>query len=64
MGHSRQVIALAGVGNLGRYVCEELSASPEFEVIVLTRGVSLPSIMRERPQIPSKDFDPRIGTPY
>ena len=40
MGDARQVIALAGVGDLGRYVCEELHASPDFEVIVLTRAVS------------------------
>lgn len=40
MGDARQVIALAGVGDLGRYVCEELHASPDFDVIVLTRAVS------------------------
>lgn len=34
------MIALAGVGDLGRYVCEELQASPHFNVIVLTRAVS------------------------
>lgn len=37
---AHQVIALAGVGDLGRYVCEELHASPDFDVIVLTRAVS------------------------
>ncbi|KAL8957777.1 MAG: hypothetical protein Q9193_005037 [Seirophora villosa] len=37
MDMERQVIALAGVGHLGRYVCEELIASPDFDVIVLTR---------------------------
>ncbi|KAI4086738.1 MAG: hypothetical protein LQ344_007307 [Seirophora lacunosa] len=37
MDIERQVIALAGVGHLGRYVCEELIASPDFDVIVLTR---------------------------
>ena len=35
-----QVVAVAGVGHLGRYVCEELLASPDFDVVVLTREVS------------------------
>ena len=38
-GHPREVIALAGVGDLGRYVCEELLASPYFSVVILTRSV-------------------------
>ncbi|KAI4100216.1 MAG: hypothetical protein L6R37_005621 [Teloschistes peruensis] len=38
MSHSKPVIALAGVGNLGRYICEELLASPNFDVVVLSRG--------------------------
>ncbi|KAL2049948.1 hypothetical protein ABVK25_009815 [Lepraria finkii] len=33
-----QTIALAGVGDLGKYTCEELLASPRFSVIVLSRG--------------------------
>ncbi|KAL8749303.1 MAG: hypothetical protein Q9184_006862 [Pyrenodesmia sp. 2 TL-2023] len=33
----RQVIAIAGAGHLGKYVCEELLASPDFDVVVLTR---------------------------
>lgn len=41
MSKSKPVIALAGVGNLGRYVCEELNSSPHFDVVVLSRGVSL-----------------------
>ena len=40
MVSDREVIVVAGVGDLGRYVCEELQASSEFEVVVLTRGVS------------------------
>ena len=49
MGNARQVIALAGVGDLGRYVCEELHASPDFDAIVLTRAVShLPLISTKR----------------
>ncbi|MCJ1228201.1 hypothetical protein MMC12_004862 [Toensbergia leucococca] len=34
----RQVIALAGVGNFGRYVCEELLEDPRFKVVVISRG--------------------------
>ena len=33
-------IAVAGVGHLGRYLCEELLASPHFKIAVLTRQVS------------------------
>ncbi|KAL8849529.1 MAG: hypothetical protein Q9221_005463 [Calogaya cf. arnoldii] len=40
MASNRQVIAVAGVGQLGRYVCEELLASPDFEVVVLARESS------------------------
>ncbi|KAL8785247.1 MAG: hypothetical protein Q9195_008720 [Heterodermia aff. obscurata] len=38
MTSDREVIVVAGVGELGRYVCEELQASPEFDLVVLTRG--------------------------
>lgn len=38
MSDSRQTIALAGAGDLGRYVYEELLASPLFDVVVLSRG--------------------------
>ena len=34
-----QVIAVAGVGNLGKYICDELRKAPDFDVIVLTRKV-------------------------
>lgn len=44
MANDRQVIAVAGVGHLGRYVCEELHASPNFDVVVLTRQVSMFSL--------------------
>ncbi|KAL8878504.1 MAG: hypothetical protein Q9192_008438 [Flavoplaca navasiana] len=37
MASERQVIAVAGVGHLGRYICEELLAAPDFDVIVLSR---------------------------
>ena len=40
MPQDPQVVAVAGVGHLGRYVCEELLASPDFDVVVLTREVS------------------------
>ena len=38
MSH-RQVIAVAGVGDLGKYICEELQASEDFDVIALSRKV-------------------------
>jgi len=40
MVKARQTIALAGVGDLGRYVCEELLESSQFDIVVLTREVS------------------------
>ncbi|KAL9638264.1 MAG: hypothetical protein Q9164_001667 [Protoblastenia rupestris] len=40
MSTTRQTIAVAGVGDLGKYICEELLASPHFDIIVLTRSVS------------------------
>lgn len=43
MSTTPPIIALAGVGDLGRYVCEELLASSQFEVVVLSRGVRSPS---------------------
>lgn len=39
MPHQQQVIALAGVGDVGRYVCEELIADDRFDVVVLSRNV-------------------------
>ncbi|KAL9006068.1 MAG: hypothetical protein Q9188_001195 [Gyalolechia gomerana] len=45
MADDRQVIAVAGVGHLGRYVCEELLASPNFDVVVLTRQESVTEIL-------------------
>ena len=38
----RQVILVAGVGGLGKYACEELIASAQFDVVVLSRSVSSP----------------------
>lgn len=37
-----QTIAVAGVGNLGKYICEELLKDERFEVVVLARQVSPP----------------------
>ena len=37
----RQVIALAAVGCMGKYVCEELLADDRFDVVVISRGVRL-----------------------
>jgi hypothetical protein len=39
MDAERQVIAVAGVGILGNYICDELQKSPGFDIIVLTRSV-------------------------
>lgn len=44
MPNTGQVIAVAGVGDLGKYICEELLASDKFTVIVLSRGVSRPNL--------------------
>lgn len=38
MGVERQVIVVAGVGNLGNYICDELQKSTDFDVVVLTRS--------------------------
>ena len=35
----RQVILVAGMGDLGKYICEELDASDCFDVAVLSRMV-------------------------
>ena len=39
MQNEKQVIALAGVGAVGKYLCEELLASDRFDVVVLSRNV-------------------------
>ena len=39
MTPSGQVIALAAVGCMGKYVCEELLADDRFDVVVISRGV-------------------------
>ncbi|KAL8779761.1 MAG: hypothetical protein Q9213_006789 [Squamulea squamosa] len=38
MGDSRQTIALAAVGSMGKFVCEELLADKRFQVVVISRG--------------------------
>lgn len=40
--HKRPVILCAGVGDLGKYTCEELLASSQFDVAVLSRRVHRP----------------------
>lgn len=47
MPNTREIIAVAGVGDLGKYICEELVASDKFDVIVLSRGVSLPNLQSD-----------------
>lgn len=48
MPPAREVVALAGVGDLGRYVSEELHASSDFEFVVLTRGVCVLQLVTTR----------------
>ena len=48
MATTRQVIALAGVGDLGRYISEELLLSSHFDVVILTRGVCVPQLVVTR----------------
>ena len=38
---AQEVIALAGAGDLGRYVCEEFLRCSDFVPIILSRGVGL-----------------------
>ncbi len=40
MSNKRQTIALAGVGNLGRYICEELISDDRFDVVAISRQVN------------------------
>lgn len=42
-GTSRQVIALAAVGCMGKYVCEELLKDDRFDVVVISRSVRIRS---------------------
>ena len=35
----KQVIAVAGVGDVGRYLCEELLTNNRFDVVVISRSV-------------------------
>ena len=48
MPTTRKVIALAGVGDLGRYVSEELHASNHFDCVILTRGVCVSQLIMTR----------------
>lgn len=38
----RQTIALVAVGNLGKYIYEELNLDDRFDVVVISRQVTLP----------------------
>lgn len=38
-----EVIAIAGAGDLGRYVCEEILKSTSFVPVILSRGVRSPT---------------------
>lgn len=41
-----EVIAIAGAGDLGRYVCEEILKSTSFVPVILSRGVRSPTPLR------------------
>lgn len=52
-----EVIAIAGAGDLGRYVCEEILKSPSFVPVILSRGVRLPTLPQSHnTSIKSTDF--------
>lgn len=40
MTASRQVIALCSVGNLGKYICDELLTDNRYDIVVISRQVS------------------------
>lgn len=42
MAPSRQTIALAAVGSMGKFVCEALLRDDRFDVVVISRGVRSP----------------------
>ena len=57
---TRKVIAIAGAGDLGRYVCEEFLKSSSFVPIVLSRGVSSPNqLSRALQPVPGSQPDNR-----
>ncbi|KAI4222735.1 MAG: hypothetical protein L6R36_005939 [Xanthoria steineri] len=57
MADDRQVIAVAGAGHLGRYVCEELLASPDFRPVVLTRSTTTDTTWFASKNIPTYPTD-------
>ncbi|CAL8580580.1 hypothetical protein XPA_006302 [Xanthoria parietina] len=57
MPDDRQVIAVAGAGHLGRYVCEELLASPDFRPVVLTRSTTTNTTWFASRNIPTYQTD-------
>jgi hypothetical protein len=40
MADTQEVIALCSVGNLGKYLCEELLADGRYSFVVISRQVS------------------------
>lgn len=48
MGGPRPVVALAAIGNLGKFLCEELLADGRFDFVVLTRQVSILTVFRAK----------------
>lgn len=45
-------MALAGVGDVGKYFYEELIAADDFDVVILSRSVRLAPARKEKPNKP------------
>ncbi|KAL8965079.1 MAG: hypothetical protein Q9183_004043 [Haloplaca sp. 2 TL-2023] len=58
----RSVVALAGVDHLGRYVCEAFLASPDFDVVILTRDKNKPKWYSDLP-LPTTIHQTDYSTP-
>ena len=55
------MVALAAIGNLGKFVCEELIADGRFDVVVLTRQVKTEPLIFRAQSVHS--FDVQKGKP-
>ena len=58
---SRSTIALAAVGNLGKYLCEELLHDSRFDVVVLSRKVRVVDAESAVGQSPQSTPQTRAG---
>ena len=43
---TRETVAIAGAGDVAKYLFEELTADGRFDIVVLSRAVSLLSLCR------------------